>query len=114
MSAPEVLDHSVGLAPIAGLDSPPESLVLLVDSDPSSVEFMARALTRSAMQVVVADRITGPDGAAALMRSNPAISVVVLDPQAVPGRDNLADLREAGLREDIEVILVADPVTLSR
>lgn len=90
------------------------SLVLLIDSDPSSVEFMARALTQSAMQVVMADRISGAGGAAAQLQSHPDIGVVVIDPETVPGRDNLAELREAGLSEDIQVILVAEPVMLGR
>ncbi|NBX58710.1 MAG: hypothetical protein EBT64_09570, partial [Gammaproteobacteria bacterium] len=36
------------------------------------------------------------------------------DPQAVPGRDNLGELQASGLREDIQVILVAEPVSLAR
>lgn len=39
---------------------------------------------------------------------------MVLDPQAVPGRDNLAELQATGLRDDVQVILVAEPVTLAR
>ncbi|MBM4238870.1 MAG: hypothetical protein ACKOCF_10335 [Gammaproteobacteria bacterium] len=46
----------------------PEGLVLLIDSDPSSVEFMARALSQAGVDVLVADRIAGPDGAAAVLR----------------------------------------------
>lgn len=38
----------------------------------------------------------------------------VLDPETVPGRDNLAKLKEAGLAEDVQVILVAEPVILGR
>lgn len=91
-----------------------EPLALLVDSDPSAVEFMARALSQAGLGVLISDRISGPDGAAAQLRANPAINVVVLDPQTVPGRDNLQDLQASGLREDVQVILVAEPVTLSR
>jgi len=40
--------------------------------------------------------------------------VEVLDPETVPGRDNLAKLKEAGLAEDVQVILVAEPVILGR
>lgn len=39
---------------------------------------------------------------------------MVLDPQTVPGRDNLQDLQSSGLRDDVQVILVAEPVTLAR
>ena len=92
----------------------PEGLVLLIDSDPSSVEFMARALSQAGVEVLVADRIAGPDGAAAVLRSKGGVTVVVLDPQAVPGRDNLAELQATGLRDDVQVILVAEPVTLAR
>jgi DNA-binding response OmpR family regulator len=91
-----------------------EALVLIVDSDPSSAEFMARALTQSEMQVVIADRIAGSDGASMQLRTQPSIGVVVIDPLAVPGRDNLTELREAGLAEDIQVIVVAEPVILGR
>ncbi len=91
-----------------------DSLVLLVDSDPSSVEFMARALSQAGLRVLVADRIGGTDGAAAQLRAQAGINVIVLDPQAVPGRDNLAELQASGLREEIQVILVAEPVTLAR
>ena len=51
----------------------PEGLVLLVDSDPSSVEFMARALSQAGLKVVVADRIGGPEGAAAQLRTQAGI-----------------------------------------
>jgi CheY-like chemotaxis protein len=91
-----------------------EALVLIVDSDPSSAEFMARALTQSEMQVVIADRIAGSAGASMQLRAQPDIGVVVIDPLAVPGRDNLTELREAGLAEDIQVIVVAEPVILGR
>ena len=91
-----------------------EPLILLIDSDPSSVEFMARALTQSAMHVVIADRISGVGGAAAQLQSHPNIGVVVLDPETVPGRDNLTELRESGLGEDVQIILVAEPVMLGR
>lgn len=95
-------------------DRQPEGVVLVVDSDPSSVEFMARALSQAGVEVQVADRIAGPEGAAAALRTKPDINVVVLDPQAVPGRDNLAELQSSGLREDVQIILVAEPVTLAR
>lgn len=98
----------------AETDGQRRSLVLLVDSDPSAVEFMARAVSQAGLGVLVTDRIAGPDGANALMSAHPNINVLVLDPQTVPGRDNLAELQSAGLREDVEVILVADPVTLAR
>jgi len=114
MPAPDILERSESAERVGRLESTSESLILLVDSDPSSVEFMARALTQSDMRVVVADRISGAGGAAMQLRSNPGINVVVIDPQAVPGRDSLADLREAGLRDDAEVILVAEPITLAR
>jgi len=91
-----------------------EPLILLIDSDPSSVEFMARALTQSAMHVVIADRISGAGSAAAQLQSHPNIGVVVLDPETVPGRDNLTELRESGLGEDVQIILVAEPVMLGR
>jgi hypothetical protein len=54
-------------------DGQTEPLALLVDSDPSAVEFMARALSQAGLGVLVSDRISGPDGASALLRSNPAI-----------------------------------------
>lgn len=114
MPAPEILERSESAERVGRHESTSESLILLVDSDPSSVEFMARALTQSDMRVVVADRISGAGGAAMQLRTNPSINVVVIDPQAVPGRDSLADLREAGLRDDAEVILVAEPITLAR
>lgn len=95
-------------------DGRAEPLALLIDSDPSAVEFMARALSQAGLGVLISDRISGPDGASALLRSNPAINVVVLDPQTVPGRDNLQDLQSSGLRDDVQVILVAEPVTLAR
>jgi DNA-binding NarL/FixJ family response regulator len=75
---------------------------------------MARALSQAGVRVLVADRIGGTGGAAAQLRTHVGINVIVLDPQAVPGRNNLADLQASGLREDIQVILVAEPVTLAR
>jgi len=94
-------------------ESRPEPLALLVDSDPSAAEFMARALSQGGLGVLVSDRIAGPEGASALLRANPRINVVVLDPKTVPGRDNLQDLQAAGLRADLQVILVAEPAVLA-
>jgi DNA-binding response OmpR family regulator len=114
MPALELLEQPIDPESDAAPDRQPESLVLLVDSDPSSVEFMARALSQAGVRVLVADRIGGTGGAAAQLRTHVGINVIVLDPQAVPGRNNLADLQASGLREDIQVILVAEPVTLAR
>lgn len=114
MSALDLSDQPILVNEPPTHDSPVEVIVLLVDSDPSSVEFMARALTQSDMRVVVADRISGADGAAQHLRTHSNDGVVVLDPETVPGRDNLAGLKEAGLPEDVQVILVAEPVMLSR
>ena len=110
---------SMGERAVAAGDRPaserqPEGVVLLIDSDPSSVEFMARALSQAGVEVMVTDRIAGPDGAAVMLQGKSGINVVVLDPQAVPGRDNLAELQTSGLRDDVQVILVAEPVTLAR
>jgi DNA-binding response OmpR family regulator/predicted transcriptional regulator len=114
MSAVELSEESVRSESPGKLGQLGEALVLLVDSDPSSAEFMARALTQSEMRVVISDRISGAGGASMQLRSHPEIGVVVIDPQTVPGRDNLAELREAGLAEDVQVILVAEPVILGR
>lgn len=120
MTAPETVETRTESSASTGTNEPandgrqPEGLVLLVDSDPSSVEFMARALSQAGLKVVVADRIGGPEGAAAQLRTQAGINVVVLDPQAVPGRDNLGELQASGLRDDIQVILVAEPVSLAR
>jgi DNA-binding response OmpR family regulator len=114
MPALELLEQPIDPESDAAPERQPESLVLLVDSDPSSVEFMARALSQAGVRVLVADRIGGTGGAAAQLRTHVDINVIVLDPQAVPGRNNLADLQASGLREDIQVILVAEPVTLAR
>lgn len=114
MSALDLSEDSLRVESPGKLGSTGEALILLVDSDPSSAEFMARALTQSEMKVVISDRITGAGGAAMQLRSHPEIGVVVIDPQTVPGRDNLAELREAGLAEDVQVILVAEPVILGR
>lgn len=91
-----------------------DALILVIDSDPSSAEFMARALTQSELKVLISDRISGPGGAAMQLRSHPEIGVIVLEPQTVPGRDNLTELRDSGLGEDVQVILVAEPVVLGR
>jgi DNA-binding response OmpR family regulator/predicted transcriptional regulator len=114
MSAVELSEESVRSESPGKLGQLGEALVLLVDSDPSSAEFVARALTQSEMRVVISDRISGAGGASMQLRSHPEIGVVVIDPQTVPGRDNLAELREAGLAEDVQVILVAEPVILGR
>jgi response regulator RpfG family c-di-GMP phosphodiesterase len=114
MSALDLSEESVRSESPGKLGQLGEALVLLVDSDPSSAEFMARALTQSEMRVVISDRISGAGGASMQLRSHPEIGVVVIDPQTVPGRDNLAELREAGLAEDVQVILVAEPVILGR
>lgn len=114
MSALDLSEDSLRAESPGKLGSSGEALILLVDSDPSSAEIMARALTQSEMKVVISDRITGAGGAAMQLRSHPEIGVVVIDPQTVPGRDNLAELREAGLAEDVQVILVAEPVILGR
>jgi response regulator RpfG family c-di-GMP phosphodiesterase len=114
MSALDLSEESVRSESPGKLGQLGEALVLLVDSDPSSAEFMARALTQSEMRVVISDRISGAGGASMQLRSHPEIGVVVIDPQTVPGRDNLAELREADLAEDVQVILVAEPVILGR
>jgi DNA-binding response OmpR family regulator/predicted transcriptional regulator len=114
MSALDVGQESLRSASAEKLDARGESLILLIDSDPSSAEFMARALTQSELKVLISDRISGAGGAAMQLRAHPQIGVIVLDPQTVPGRDNLAELRESGLSEDIQVILVAEPVVLGR
>jgi len=57
-------------------DGQTEPLALLVDSDPSAVEFMARALSQAAVEVLVADRIAGPDGAAAVLRVKSGIQCI--------------------------------------
>jgi response regulator RpfG family c-di-GMP phosphodiesterase len=114
MSALDLSEESVRSESPGKLGQLGEALVLLVDSDPSSAEFMARALTQSEMRVVISDRISGAGGASMQLRSHPEIGVIVIDPQTVPGRDNLAELREAGLAEDVQVILVAEPVILGR
>lgn len=114
MSALDLSEESVRSESPGKLGQLGEALVLLVDSDPSSAEFVARALTQSEMRVVISDRISGAGGASMQLRSHPEIGVVVIDPQTVPGRDNLAELREAGLAEDVQVILVAEPVILGR
>ena len=108
------LDSTAPGAAAAAADNRSEPLVLLVDSDPSAVEFMARALVQAGVGVLISDRIAGPEGASSLLRAHEGINVVVLDPQTVPGRDNLADLQSAGLKDDVQVILVAEPVTLAR
>ena len=114
MSALDLSEESVRSESPEKLGQLGEALVLLVDSDPSSAEFMARALTQSEMRVVISDRISGAGGASMQLRSHPEIGVVVIDPQTVPGRDNLTELREAGLAEDVQVILVAEPAILGR
>lgn len=114
MSALDLSDQPILVNEPPTHDSPVEVIVLLIDSGPSPVEVMARALTQSDMRVVVADRISGADGAAQHLRTHSNVGVVVLDPETVPGRDNLAELKEAGLPEDVQVILVAEPVMLSR
>ena len=114
MPAFELLEPSQELQPEAAVTRAGDSPVLLIDSDPSAIEFMARALAQAGVQVLLADRIGGPEGAATQLRQHGGISVIVLDPQTVPGRDNLAELQTCGLREEIQVILVAEPVTLAR
>lgn len=114
MSALDLGEESIRAESPGKLGQLGETLVLLVDSDPSSAEFMARALTQSEMRVLLSDRISGAGGASMQLRSHPEIGVVVIDPQTVPGRDGLAELREAGLGEDVQVILVAEPVILGR
>jgi DNA-binding response OmpR family regulator/predicted transcriptional regulator len=114
MPALELLEHAREQESDSPAERAGDSLVLLIDSDPSSVEFMARALAQAGVRVLIADRIGGPAGATALLRQHAGISVIVLDPQTVPGRDNLAELQTAGLREEMQIILVAEPVTLAR
>lgn len=114
MSALDLVEESLRAESPGKIGPVGETLVLLVDSDPSSAEFMARALTQSEMRVLLSDRISGAGGASTQLRSHPEIGVVVIDPQTVPGRDGLAELREAGLGEDVQVILVAEPVILGR
>ena len=112
--APSISERAVAVDDRQATERQPEGVVLLIDSDPSSVEFMARALSQAGVEVLVTDRIAGPDGAAVMLQSKAGINVVVLDPQAVPGRDNLSELQTSGLRDDTQVILVAEPVTLAR
>lgn len=114
MSALDLVEESLRAESPGKIGPFGETLVLLVDSDPSSAEFMARALTQSEMRVLLSDRISGAGGASTQLRSHPEIGVVVIDPQTVPGRDGLAELREAGLGDDVQVILVAEPVVLGR
>jgi CheY-like chemotaxis protein/DNA-binding MarR family transcriptional regulator len=84
--------------------------ILLVDPDPSSLEYMERALTQMGMPVLTATSLSGPDGALSLLAARQDIHVIVLDPQAAPSHlDNGAgEWQKWVTRPDIELILVTD------
>ncbi len=127
--------------PVESLETPPvaEALttplvghqpILLIDADPSSLEYMERALSQIGMAVVCASSLHGPDGALSLLAARQHIHVIVLDPQALdappenahpgsntPGNGHPAnaalELQKLVARPDIELILVTDARSLN-
>ncbi|MFZ9993507.1 MAG: hypothetical protein ACO3OV_02260, partial [Steroidobacteraceae bacterium] len=57
--------------------------ILLIDADPSSLEYMERALSQTGLSVVATVTLSGPDGALALLAARQDIHVIVLDPAAL-------------------------------
>lgn len=137
--------------PVESLETPPvaEALttplvghqpILLIDADPSSLEYMERALSQVGMQVLCARSLHGPDGALSLLAARQHIHVIVLDPQALetqPGNANpgssspsssspssstpgnghtgnaALELQKLVARPDIELILVTESRALN-
>ena len=100
------------------IDSRPS--ILLIDSDPSSLEYMERALSQVGMPVLCANGLDGADGAVALLSARHQIHVIVLDPRALeatptrsPSANAALELQKLIARPDIELILVTDARSLN-
>lgn len=100
------------------IDSRPS--ILLIDSDPSSLEYMERALSQVGMPVLCANGLDGADGAVALLSARHQIHIIVLDPRALeatptrsPSANAALELQKLIARPDIELILVTDARSLN-
>jgi CheY-like chemotaxis protein/predicted transcriptional regulator len=89
--------------------------ILLIDTDPSALEYMERALSQTGLSVLATETLNGPDGALALLAARQDIHVIVLDPVALrSGADSgVNELQKQITRPDIELIIVTESRSVS-
>jgi DNA-binding MarR family transcriptional regulator/ActR/RegA family two-component response regulator len=95
-----------------------ETTVLLIDANAASLEFMARALSQRGTQVLTGDGSVGVEATLELLRSQPEVGVLVIDPSSLAGYSSSQTpdfvQRTAAVRPDLQIILVAEPPEFSR
>ena len=113
MVAPEAEDGAAAKSDAAVGAPTPKSTILVVDSDPSSLEFMERALSQAGLKVVATTQVGGSQGAIGLLDLRQDIHLVVIDPHscresAGTSFKNL-HARYANHRPAVQFVLVSDP-----
>ncbi|NDE01722.1 MAG: hypothetical protein EBZ91_08225 [Gammaproteobacteria bacterium] len=95
-----------------------ETTVLLIDANAASLEFMVRALSQRGTRVLTGDGGVGVEATLELLRSQPEVGILVIDPSSLAGYSNSQTpdfvQRTAAVRPDLQIILVAEPPELSR
>lgn len=95
-----------------------EATVLLIDANAASLEFMARALSQGGTRVLTGDGSAGVEATLDLLRGQPQVGVLVIDPTSLAGYSGAQTpdfvQRAAAVRSDLQVILVAEPPDFSR
>ncbi|MBU3671797.1 MAG: DNA-binding response regulator [Sinobacteraceae bacterium] len=95
-----------------------EAMVLLIDANAASLEFMARALSQRGTHVLTGDGGGGVEATLELLRGQPQVGVLVIDPTSLVGYSGSQTpdfvQRAAAVRQDLQVILVAEPPEFSR
>ena len=113
MVAPEAEDGAAAKSDAAGGAPTPKSTILVVDSDPSSLEFMERALSQAGLKVVATTQIGGSQGAVGLLDLRQDIHVVVIDPhscrESTGSSFKSLHARYANHRPALQFVLVSDP-----
>lgn len=111
--APEAEDGAAAKSDAAGGAPTPKSTILVVDSDPSSLEFMERALSQAGLKVVATTQIGGSQGAVGLLDLRQDIHVVVIDPhncrESTGTSFKSLHARYANHRPALQFVLVSDP-----
>ena len=95
-----------------------ETTVLLIDANSASLECMPRAHSQRGTRVLTGDGSTGVEATLDLLRRQPQVGVLVIDPTGLAGYSGAQTpdfvQRAAAVRSDLQVILVAEPPDFSR
>ncbi len=95
-----------------------ETTVLLIDANAASLEFMVRALSQRGTHVLTGDGTVGVEATLELLRNQPEVGILVIDPGSLAGYSNSQTpdfvQRAAAVRPDLQIILVAEPPEFSR